>query len=279
MAVLLGLAVAAGYGIGDFFGGLASRRSPTAVVLLGAQVVGLVGLLAVVLATGTDGPSARDIGVSAAAGLAGTGGLGALFHGLSVGRMTVVAPIAAVVASTIPVVWGLATGEDPTHVALAGVVLAIGAGGLIGLGEDAEQHGTVAAGVALALTAGAGFGTAFVLFSETSDGSGVWPAVLARASALPFVLAVAFVTARRLVPSREIGRPVAASGMLDAFANSMQLVAVRQELLSLVAPVAALAPAFTVLLARLSLGERSTRAQVVGVLAALAGLALIAAGS
>ena len=83
-------------------------------------------------ADGDPEPKPRPPGtwISAAAGIAGTAGLGSLFHGLAVGRMTVVAPLAAVVASTIPVVWALSTGEDPTALALVGVVVAIGAGAL-----------------------------------------------------------------------------------------------------------------------------------------------------
>ena len=42
-----------------------------------------------------------------------------------------VAPIAAVVGSVIPVVWGLASGEDPATAALVGVELAVEAAGLI----------------------------------------------------------------------------------------------------------------------------------------------------
>ena len=232
MAVLLGLVVAAGYGVGDFFGGLASP-APTPTVLLGAQLVGLAGLLLLTVTLGTEAPSARDVGISAAAGIAGTAGLGSLFHGLAVGRMTVVAPLAAVVASTIPVVWALSTGEDPTALALVGVVVAIGAGALIGLGEDHDVDETpgesrdLTAGIALAPAAGSGFGTALVFFAETSEDSGLCRRS-SRGRRRSLVIVVALVTAHRLLPRVEDGRAVVASGVLDGVANSFQLVAVRR---------------------------------------------------
>jgi drug/metabolite transporter (DMT)-like permease len=66
-----------------------------------------------------------------------------------------------------------------------------------------------------------------------------------------------------------------ASGWLDAGANMVLLVAVRHDLLSVVAPLAALYPAATVLLARAVLRERVTRRRTIGLLVALAGLAVI----
>ena len=41
MAVLLALCSAATYGIGDFFGGMATRRAATAAVVLWSHVIGL----------------------------------------------------------------------------------------------------------------------------------------------------------------------------------------------------------------------------------------------
>jgi drug/metabolite transporter (DMT)-like permease len=70
--------------------------------------------------------------------------------------------------------------------------------------------------------------------------------------------------------------PVAGAGLFDVGANSLVVLAVRRGLLSLVAPVASLYPATTVVLARLVLHERIGRQRAGGLALGLVGLALIA---
>src|SRR6478752_4686588 len=101
MAVLLGVLVAASFGAGDFLGGRASRRAPTLTVLLVAQATAVLGAVVVCLFV-----SARVAPVNIV-------GIGLLYHGLSIGRMGVVAPLTALVASVLPVAWGVAHGERP----------------------------------------------------------------------------------------------------------------------------------------------------------------------
>jgi drug/metabolite transporter (DMT)-like permease len=67
-------------------------------------------------------------------------------------------------------------------------------------------------------------------------------------------------------------------GLLDVGANGLYAWATTKGLLSVVAVLGALYPVSTVLLARVVLEERVRRVQEVGIVAALAGVALIAAG-
>jgi drug/metabolite transporter (DMT)-like permease len=62
-------------------------------------------------------------------------------------------------------------------------------------------------------------------------------------------------------------------------ANALYLVATREGPLSLVATLASLYPASTVLLARVTLGERLSRSQALGVVCALAAVVLIVRSS
>lgn len=78
-----------------------------------------------------------------------------------------------------------------------------------------------------------------------------------------------------LVPSAA-ARIAIGAGVLDASANALLLLAIRAGLLSLVAPVAALYPASTVVLSRVLLHERLGRARLAGLVVALVGLVLIA---
>ena len=73
--------------------------------------------------------------------------------------------------------------------------------------------------------------------------------------------------------------PAVACGALDMIANALYLAAVRQGQLSLVATLASLYPASTVLLARVVLGERLGQWQQVGVVTAVAAIVLIVANS
>jgi drug/metabolite transporter (DMT)-like permease len=69
-----------------------------------------------------------------------------------------------------------------------------------------------------------------------------------------------------------------ASGFFDATAVALLVVALRQDLVSLVAPAANLYPAGTVLLAALVLGERLRAVQVAALAAAMVGLVLLSVG-
>ncbi|HEY8217843.1 MAG TPA: DMT family transporter [Acidimicrobiia bacterium] len=277
MAVLLGVLVAASFGSGDFFGGLASRRAAVLNVLVVVQVCAVAGAVVYALALG-GGPTGRDLGLGAGAGVLNVIALGALYAGLATGRMGVVAPLTAVIAACIPVVWGLANGEQLSTVTFAGVLVAIAAGGLIARERDESRAGGVGRALAYAAVAGTLFGWSFVLYSETGDGSGAWPALSGRIASV--VLVVGVVAIRAWPPRVDIGprRLAVVAGLLDVSATALLLVAVREGLTSVVAPVAALGPAFTVMWAWIVLHERVGRLQLVGLVAAVGGLAMIAAG-
>src|SRR5882757_1546722 len=151
MAVLLGVLVAASFGSGDFLGGRASRRAPTLTVLMVAQSAAVLGAI-VVCGFVSAHVEPHDIVFGALAGSVSIVGIGLLYQGLSVGRMGVVAPLTALVASALPVAWGVANGERPSAVAVAGVVLAVVAGVLISRRQSEAQAGMPnAPGVALSV--------------------------------------------------------------------------------------------------------------------------------
>jgi drug/metabolite transporter (DMT)-like permease len=277
LAVFLGVCVAACFGSGDFLGGLASRRLPTVAVLALTQMSALA--VGVVLAVACSGdPTGRDLAFGGVAGALNLVGLGVLFHGLATGRMGVVAPVTAVVAAVIPVAYGTATGEQPSTIAVVGVVCAIVAAGLIASERSGPIDFDVRRELMLSVFAGVLFGAALILYSETGDGSGFWPILTARAVALPLVLFALVVTRTRLSSGPHDRRIALGAGFLDVAATALLLLAVRDGLTSLVAPLAALGPAFTVALAWIVLKEPIARLQIVGLCLGLVGLSLIAAG-
>ncbi len=277
MAALIGVLVAASFGSGDFLGGLASRRARTLPVLGIAQVVALLGAFAIAFLGGGH-LSERALGLGATAGLLNVAALGCLYRGLAIGQIGQVAPVAAVVGAVVPITWGLATGEHPSTLTLVGVGLAVVAGALVSR-EREERHGSLfGPGLLLALAAGVGFGTSLILFSSTPHQSGFWPVLCARVAAAAAVWMVVLVLRiRPWIPTTPRRQSLAAGG-LDVAATTLLLVALRHGLTAVVAPVASLAPGFTVMAAWLFLHERASRLQVAGLLVALAGLAMIAAG-
>jgi drug/metabolite transporter (DMT)-like permease len=246
-----------------------------------SQVTGLAGVAVVVAVGGHSMPSLSDLWPAAAGGIAGVIALAAFYRGLAIGTMSIVAPISATGAA-VPVFVGLATGDRPGALVLAGILIAV-IGVMFASREEAPE-GSVAAAVArrsvlLALVAALGFGTFFVGM-DASASSDVWWALLAARTASCSMLCVVVAIARPEFPRepKTLGF-LAAVGLGDLAANACFAAATNEGLLSVVSVLASLYPVVTVLLARAVLGERVRREQGVGIVAALVGVALIASGA
>lgn len=135
MEVILGLGAAIAYGAGDFAGGLVSRRANVLIVVALSQVIGSTILIPAIIVVGGE-LTTSAMGWGAVSGIAGGVGVILLYTGLSRGRMSVVAPITAVLAAIVPVGFGLVTGERPSPLALIGVVIALGSVGLVSAAPD-----------------------------------------------------------------------------------------------------------------------------------------------
>ena len=276
VAVALGLAASVSWGVADFLGGLKSRQLHVVTVLVLSQVVGmlLVGLL--VAARGDGPPDAHFLVYGALAGLSGLIGLAAFYRGMAVGAMAVVAPISATGAA-IPVVVGVATGDRPSAIQGAGLLLALG-GVVLASRERGTAGARLAAGTGLALAAAAGFGGFFVGMDAASDGGVLWALLAARAFDVALLVGVALVLRPGLSLSGRDTRDIAAVGLFDVAANALFALASTEGLVSLVAVLASLYPVVTIFLARAVLGERVRTSQGVGVALALVGVGAIAGG-
>lgn len=285
MEIVLALGSAVAYGAADFMGGLVTRANHVITVVLLSQLVGTAGLLIVLPLLDHGGASTEAIAWGAASGVAGAIGVVLLYAGLAAGRMSLVAPVTAVEAASVPVLFGLIAGERPGAWALTGVALALTAvvlvSGVPQSGRGARRRsgsGRMSGGLPQALGAGLAFGAFFILLDRAGGASGMWPLVGARASSLSLI-SLAFLTQRPpLAPAPGTSAGIAASGFLDVVANLLYLLATQRGLLSLVAVLTSIYPAVTVLLARLVLDERMRRSQILGLTAAAAGVVLISAG-
>ena len=214
--------------------------------------------------------------VGAAAGVTGGAGVALLYYGFAVGRVSVVAPVTAVCSITIPVVVAFGLGERPAALALAGIALAIASGALISRHEDSAE--TVRGrdrSVAIALASGVAIGAFLVCLARAGTASGLWPLVVARATSTVALAAAARVARVPLAVPRSVLPVAAACGALDMLANALYLVAARDGPLGLVATLASLYPASTVLLARTVLRERLQPVQSLGLACAAVAIVLI----
>lgn len=262
MGVILGLAAALLYGGSDFAGGLASRK-------LGAVPVNVVGSFVAaaltwvaLLAIGGPGPTVHAVAWGLVSGLGGGVGTTMLYRGLARGQMSVVGPISAVAAAGVPVAAGIATGERPTVLALAGVLVALPA--IVLVAASGSLRGMLGSGMTDGLAAGAAFGVMFIGLAQAGQGAGLWPVVSEQTSSLLLVLVIAIRSRVPLRPAiRAAGWPalVGASGMT---ATLLYFYATHFAMLATAAVLVSLYPGVTVLLARVLLHERFSPVQRAG---------------
>lgn len=287
MGVILGLIAGITYGASDFIAGLASRRSTVFSVVVISQLTGLVLLLALLTLLPPSHVRHDDITWSLLSGIAGALGISLLYRGLAIGRMSLVSPITAVIAALIPFITGLLLHERPSPLAIAGVGIALLAVVLVSSSTEtpgqrspsAVRNWLIQPGLLEAVLSGIGIGLFYVFLAHTNAQAGMWPLVGARLASACTITVVAVIARQSVLPSRGGWGPIAIAGVLDMSANACYLLATRHGLLAIVAVLASLYPASTVLLARMVLHERLNALQGIGVVCALAAIAFIAAGS
>jgi drug/metabolite transporter (DMT)-like permease len=271
-ALALALGASLAWGVADFVGPLLSRGLGTLRVLLWAQIGG-VAAIGIAVAIRGEGPAGWGVLFAIAASFGGMLGLFAYHRGMVVGAMSVVAPIAGV-SAVIPVAFGIATGDQPSTVQLAGVGCALAGVGLASV-EHHEGTRRIAAGAGLALLAAIGFGFYFPWMHAAGKIDFWWASLVFRLTALMIVAAA--VAARRpalKLRPRELGI-VAAVGVGDTLGNVLFAAASGHGLVSLTSVLASLYPVVTVLLAAAVLHERVAPMQRAGILLTLAGVGLI----
>lgn len=277
MAALLALAGALGWGIGDFFGGLAARRLRVLAVLAVSQAVGLVGVSIWAIASGDSLPGIRELLPAAGAGISAMIGLAALYRGFAIGAMGIVAPISAA-APVVPLAVDAGKGLIPTTIQWLGVSLVVAGIAVLSLESSGDGRRRVTAGAGLAVAAALGFGLFFVGIDAGADESAAWAVTTARAASLPVVLAAVLATSTTLRTARPLLPMLVAIGVFDTAANVLIAAASTHGAAGVVAVLSSLYPVVTIVLAWLVLGERLGRAKRVGGAVAIAGAALVAIG-
>jgi drug/metabolite transporter (DMT)-like permease len=277
--VVIALGASISWGISDFLGGLQSRRFSAFSVLLVSQPIGAVLAFALAAVAAGEPLPAGDFALAAVAGASVLLGLAAFYHGMALGSISVVATVGAL-GVLVPVVGGLIQGEQPTAIQGVGAAVAIAAVVLVSREPDPEWRRANRTAVGFGALAALGFGVFLLLIDRAAETDPVWAVAAARAGGVTLLAAAALYVRPSLPPARgAVLGALLAIGFFDILANSLFAVASTQGILPLVSVAGSLYAAVTVLLARVFLGERLAPSQRVGVVLALAGVGMIAAGS
>ena len=284
MGIAWALLAAFGYGAADFVGGAGARRSPTMSIVLIGQLVGAAAMLVAGVASPAT-PTPASFVWALLAGLGSAAGSIFLLRGLSRGRMAVVAPTSAVGAAVLPVLAGLAGGERPVLLVWIGLVLAFPGIWLVSrqVADDIEAGGPDASSEARdafvdGLLGGLGFGVLFVALGQISDAAGTLPLAVNQLTGAAVTVAAAVAMHQTWRPSGPAAGWGAASGLHGVSGTLAFVEASHHTGLGVVAVLASLYPAVTVLLARTLLSERLSPGQCLGLGFCTVAVGLIAAG-
>src|SRR5678815_1787602 len=152
------------WGAADFIGGIATKRTAAYRVLYLAEIASLIPFIIFALLTHEPVPPRVDLFWGALASLAGLAGLTILYRALADGKMSTTAPISALLAALVPVLFGLFTIGIPALTTLIGFGLAMGAVWLISQ-TDSTSWRLNLSDLRLPLLSGIFFGFYFVLMN------------------------------------------------------------------------------------------------------------------
>jgi drug/metabolite transporter (DMT)-like permease len=270
-ALLLAVLSSILFGSADYAGGIGARRAHAALVTafscLGALVVLLAGLPFVHgLATHA------DLAWGVAAGICGALGATLIYRSLALGPVSIASPVFCLIGLVVPVLFGLLLGERPSVLAWSGVALAVLSFPLLAWtpsDADPVSRAHVRKTLVAATLAGIVVGWFLICVSRIGPHAGLAPLIVARFTAIA-LFAVWFLARRMpLLPPPAVRPIVLAAGALDSAANVLFWLATQGAPIALTSALVSLAPATTVLLARVLLGERWSVPQRFGLAFAL----------
>lgn len=277
--ILLALSTSALFGIGDYLGGVATRRDSAYAVTGTSHLLSLVMLGVAMLFFRPGEFLWGDTLAGGLSGLSGVIGVIALFSALAVGRMGVVAPITAALSAALPALFDLAGGTRLSPMTLAAMALALVAIIIASIAPGHDDHAgqyRPRRALALSLVSGVGFAGAFIAFSFTSDGSGLVPIIAARCVSVPLAVLLALRVGGGFPVQRSAMPAALGAGLTDALASVTMLTSIQLGPLAVASVLGSLYPIVVAFLARIFLGERLTVLQRIGVVVAMGAVLLSA---
>ncbi|MEK6751122.1 MAG: GRP family sugar transporter [Chloroflexota bacterium] len=278
LSIFFGFCAALGWGAGDFTGGLAARKTGAYRTVFYGEVIGIFVLFFAIAVFGEPIPSPRVWIFAMLAGALGTMGLILLYHSMTLGLMSIAAPVSALLAAALPIVVGIFREGLPEPLIFIGFGFALLAVWMISQAEDGIKD-TLShlSDLKLPLLAGIGFGCYFVLMHEaTSAGATIWPMVASRSGGLILITIYMLLSRTSWKVKDSTAWPIiAVNGILDISGNVFFILAGQLGRLDVAAVLSSLFPGATVLLAWVFLKERLNRSQWLGIASALIAIVLM----
>jgi drug/metabolite transporter (DMT)-like permease len=280
LASLLALVASLSWGTADFWAGLESRKTNAWTAALIGQGVAALALVVMLLVLSPDTPAGAALVPAVLGGLMGAAGALLQYRALALLDMSVASPIVAG-AVLVPVLWGLARGEQPGTLQVAGIVMTLVGIVVISRGpsvDEGEPKHVDRAGVLVAVGSAVTLGLFLVALDYGEEAGPLWTVTVARTVAW-IALALAAVASRPTVRPRGRALPILVGvGLLIATANVSFASATTMGYLSIVAVLGWLNPAVTILWARAVLHERWRPLQVGAAVLVFAGIVCITLG-
>ena len=274
LAVTYGLASASSWGTSDFSGGFGTKTSNVFGVLLVANTTGTVLLTICALWVRSPVPDLYSLTFGGLAGIAGLVGLASFYKGLAIEHMGMVASLAAVISAAMPVLFGMLIEGFPSNHQIVGFATAFVAIWHLSVSDKSDTIRWRQ--LSFPVTAGIGFGLAFIFFDQAVKQSVLGPLIASKMTGIVVLITILKIFRIGSMPQKHKYPLVCLTGLFDAAGTAFYASAAHVGRLDISAVLASMHPAVTAFFAWVILRERLSRRQWIGVIAALIALALIA---
>lgn len=282
LTIFFGLLAALAWGISDFTGGLASQKQSTILVLFTSQILGIITLVLIILFTGESYQSGQLLW-SALGGISGAIGLLFLYHGFTKGTTSIISPISAATAISIPVIYSILTEGFLSRLQSLGLILAIISIILLSVGSEIkrETEFTSVMNLWYGLASGFGFGFFFIFVNQFQEGSVFWPLAMLRLFSLLFLsIVIIFKTQNksiRRIGSLKISKIglIAITGIGDTVANMFFTLSTQSGRLDIASITSSLFPMVTIYLAFIIYKEKILYHQKLGIIGTMLSIILL----
>jgi drug/metabolite transporter (DMT)-like permease len=276
MGVMYGLLAAIGWGTGDFLLSRISRQIGLRQALLWAQLLG-IGAIGLVLLISRD-PLPTDGWLwllAVVVNIFNVAGTVLLYRALTIGTLAIVSPIAASFA-VVTAALAVAGGERPEPLAFGGALLVV-VGVIVVSRAGAEGRTASLKGIGAAMGAALCYGIFFWMLAPVSAGMGIaWPVLVGRLLAvLTALVMLGLARERPHLPPRSTWGALTTAVIFDTGAFLSYNLGIATAYVSVVAALASIFSAVTVILAWLILRERLASLQWAGVAAVIVGVLLV----